>query len=186
MILTVIDTETTGLETHRHEIIDIALIQYVLSADGERFIVNKYNSKIKPAHIETANPVALKINHYKEEDYVSAPMHRDVMPTVRKYIENSDLLIGQNLIFDLGFINEACEKLYGEDDQVNFPPYIDTKAMADVLRKKKIIKKSGMDYLCEHFNVEFEGNAHTALVDCERTMMVFDRLLGPKVTTRRP
>lgn len=177
MILTVLDTETTGLEPHRHEIIDIALIQYVLSEDGQRFVVNKFNSKIKPAHIETANPVALKINHYKEEEYVTAPAHRDVLPVIRKYIENSDLLIGQNLIFDLNFINEACQKLYGEEDKVAFPPYIDTKAMADVLRKKSVIKKSGMDYLCEHFNVEFEGNAHTALVDCERTMMVFDRLL---------
>lgn len=178
MILTVLDTETTGLDNHRHEIIDIALIQYVLSEDGNRFVVNKYNSKIKPAHIETANPVALKINHYKEEDYVAAPTHREVLPSVRKLIEGSDLLIGQNLIFDLGFINEACQKLYGEDDKINFPPYIDTKAMADVLRKKDIIQKSGMDYLCEHFNVSYEGDAHTALVDCERTMMVFDHLLN--------
>ena len=177
MILTVIDTETTGLETSRHEIIDIALIQYVLSEDGQRYVVSKFNSKIKPAHIETANPYALKINHYKEEDYITAPMHREVIPEVRRIIENSDLLIGQNLIFDLRFIGEASNKIYGETDEISFPPYIDTKAMADVLRNKNIIEKSGMDYLCEHFNVRFDGLAHTALVDCERTMMVFDKLL---------
>ena len=176
MILTVIDTETTGLSKEVHEIIDIALISYVISENGERFVVNKYNSKIKPAHIETASPVALKINHYKEEEYIDAPDHVDVLPMVRKMIEDSDVLIGQNLIFDLQFINAACEKLYGEDDKVYFPPYIDTKAMADVLRKKDIIEKSGMDYLCEHYGVVFTGKAHTALVDCERTMQVFDKL----------
>jgi len=176
MILTVIDTETTGLSKDVHEIIDIALISYVISEDGQRFVVEKYNSKIKPAHIETASPVALKINHYKEEDYISAPMHRDVLPKVRKIIENSDLLIGQNLIFDLKFINKACEKIYGDSDTVGFPPYIDTKAMADVLRRQNIIEKSGMDYLCEYYNVTFAGKAHTALTDCERTMSVFDKL----------
>lgn len=176
MILTVVDTETTGLDAGIHEIIDVALISYVISEDGERFVVSKYNSKIKPAHIETASQRALEINHYKEEEYIDAPQHRDVLPEVRRIIENSDLLIGQNLIFDMNFINRACEKLYGEEDRVSFPPYIDTKAMADVLRKKKIIEKSGMDYLCEHYGVTFEGKAHTALADCERTMLVFDNL----------
>jgi len=176
MILTVIDTETTGLSKEVHEIIDIALISYVISEDGQRFVVKKYNSKIKPVHIETASPVALEINHYCEEDYIDAPSHREVLPEVRKIIENSNLLIGQNLIFDLQFISKACEKLYGDEDTVSFPPYIDTKAMADVLRKKKIIEKSGMDYLCEHYNVTFTGKAHTALTDCERTMSVFDEL----------
>ena len=120
MILTVIDTETTGLSKEVHEIIDIALISYVISEDGQRFVVKKFNSKIKPAHIETASPVALEINHYREEDYVSAPSHREVLPAVRKIIENSDLLIGQNLIFDLQFINSACEKIYGDEDNVAF------------------------------------------------------------------
>ena len=176
MILTVIDTETTGLSKEVHEIIDIALISYVIAESGDRFVVKKYNSKIKPAHIETASPVALQINHYKEEEYVDAPDHVDVLPIVRKMIENSDLLIGQNLIFDLGFINQACEKIYGEEDKVHFPPYIDTKAMADVLRKNNIIEKSGMDYLCEFYGIVYEGKAHTALTDCERTMSVFDIL----------
>ena len=49
--------------------------------------------------------------------------------------------------------------------------------MADKLRQLGIIKKSGMDYLCEHFNIEFDGKAHTALTDCERTMKAFDVLL---------
>ena len=34
-----------------------------------------------------------------------------------------------------------------------------------------------MDYLVEHYNVKVDGRAHTALVDCERTMLVFDELM---------
>lgn len=177
MILTVIDTETTGLDKSKHEIIEVALISYVISEDGERFITKKFETKIKPAHIETANPRALEINHYKESEWASAPSHREVMPEVKDMIEKSDLLIGQNLIFDLRFISDACENIYGNDSEINFPPYIDTKAMADVLKKNGWIVKSGMDYLCEHYKINFEGKAHTALADCERTMQVWDKLV---------
>ena len=83
--------------------------------------------------------------------------------------------IGQNLIFDLKFIHKACQD-GGLDDPI-YPPYIDTKAMADKLKSVGVIEKSGMDYLCERFNIQFEGRAHTALADCERTIKAWDALL---------
>ena len=49
--------------------------------------------------------------------------------------------------------------------------------MADVLRHAGKIKRSSMDYLCEHYDIKFSGRAHTALVDCERTMKVWDKLV---------
>ena len=58
----------------------------------------------------------------------------------------------------------------------NFPPYVDTKAIADVLKEKNLLQKSGMDYLCEYYRIKFAGKAHTALTDCERTMLVWDKL----------
>ena len=36
-----------------------------------------------------------------------------------------------------------------------------------------------MDYLCEHYNIQFTGNAHDALTDCERTMSVFNLFVAP-------
>jgi len=59
----------------------------------------------------------------------------------------------------------------------DFPPYIDTKSIADRLVRANWIQRSGMDYLVEHYDVKVEGRAHTALVDCERTMLVFDELM---------
>ena len=61
--------------------------------------------------------------------------------------------------------------------KVALTAYIDTKAMADKLQKVGILKKSGMDYLCEKFNIQFEGRAHTALADCKRTIKAWDALL---------
>ena len=175
MIITVIDTETTGLDRSKHEIIELAMISYVLSEDGERWVIKRFNTKIKPRHIETASPKALEINHYKKEEWDFAPDISKILLEAKQIIENSQVLIGQNLIFDLRYLSDAFED--NGFDIPNYPAYIDTKAMADVLKRQKKIERSGMDYLCEHYNIQFHGRAHSALTDCERTMKVWDKLL---------
>jgi DNA polymerase III epsilon subunit family exonuclease len=175
MIITVIDTETTGLDKSKHEIIEIAMISYVISEDGEKYVLKKLNTKVKPRHIETASPKALEINHYNEEEWKDAPDISEVLPRVEEIINGSQVLIGQNLIFDLRYISNAFED--NGYKIPNYPAYIDTKAMADVLRKKKIITSSSMDNLCKHYDIQFSGDAHSAFTDCERTMKVWDKLL---------
>lgn len=175
MILTVLDTETTGLDADIHEIIQIATISYVVSADGERFITKKYEKKINPVRLHTASEKALEINGFTLEEWKDSPDATEVMPEIKEIIENSDILVGQNLIFDLNFINEICHR--NKIEPPNFPPYIDTKSIADRLVNAHWLQRSGMDYLVEHYGVNVEGRAHTALVDCERTMLVFDELM---------
>ena len=46
MILTVLDTETTGLDADIHEIIQIATISYVVSAEGDRYVTKKFEKII--------------------------------------------------------------------------------------------------------------------------------------------
>jgi len=175
MIITVMDTETTGLKHSSHEIIEIALISYVISEGGERYVTKSFSTKVKPRHIERASPKALEINHYKESEWASAPDIANVLPIIKKYIDESDVMIGQNLIFDLRFVSDAFEK--NGHEAPNYPAYIDTKAMADVLRRSNKIQRSSMDYLCEHYDINFAGKAHSAMTDCERTMKVWDKLL---------
>ncbi|MDO8660072.1 MAG: exonuclease domain-containing protein, partial [Candidatus Parcubacteria bacterium] len=63
-----IDIETTGLVVTKHEIVEIGCV--VTNPDLE--IVEEFSLKIKPEHIENADPVALKINHYNEVDWEKA------------------------------------------------------------------------------------------------------------------
>ena len=174
MILTVIDTETTGLEPETQEIIEVAFISYVITNEGERLITKRYESKIKPERLHLASPKALEVNGYSDEEWADAPFAKEVLPDVCEAISKSSLLLGQNLIFDLRFIEKMCER-HGVS-MPETPPYIDTKSMADILKKNKLIRSSGMDYLCEHYNIQFDGRAHTALTDCERTMLAWDAL----------
>ncbi len=175
MILTVLDTETTGLDADIHEIIQIATISYVVSGEGDRYVTKKFEKKINSQQLHTASEKALEINGFSLEGWKGSPESLEVMLEVKDIIEGSDILVGQNLIFDLNFIHEICHR--NEIEPPNFPPYIDTKSIADRLVRANWIQRSGMDYLVEHYGVKVEGRAHTALVDCERTMLVFDELM---------
>ena len=125
--------------------------------------------------MHTASEKALEVNGFTLEEWKGSPNAIDVLPEIKQVIEGSDILVGQNLIFDLKFINEISHR--NNIEPPSFPPYIDTKSIADRLVRANWLQRSGMDYLVEHYKVQVEGRAHTALVDCERTMLVFDELM---------
>ena len=174
MILTVIDTETTGLEPEKHEIIELAFISYVITNEGEALVTKKFETKIRPERLYTASAKALEINGYTAEGWVGAPAASEIIPELCEALSKSSVLLGQNLLCALRFIEKMCKR--NGLDMPSPPPYIDTRAMADVLKKQKIIRSSSMDFLCKHYNIQFEGRAHTALTDCERTKKVWDVL----------
>jgi len=174
MIITVIDTETTGLNNSIHEVIEIAAISYEIQEDGEKKIINSINQKLKPAKFHTADAKALEVNGYTEEAWKDATDFLSIWRPLGEILDKSDILLGQNLIFDLRFIQSECKQRNLEE--YDFPPYIDTKAMADQLKRAEWISSTRMDRLVEHYQIKIEGRAHTAYHDCERTFLVFEKL----------
>ena len=174
MIITVIDTETTGLDNDTHEVIEIAAISYEINESGEKKIINSIDQKLKPQKIHTADAKALEVNGYTPEGWVNSVDFLKVWRPLGEILDKTDILLGQNLIFDLRFIQKECEKRNIE--KYDFPPYIDTKSMADKLKRAEWISSTSMDKLVEHYQIKLEGRAHTAYHDCERTFMVFEKL----------
>ena len=130
MIISVIDTETTGFDMLRHEIIEIAVVK-VDTRNGKFRVIDAYEAKVKPQHIEYAHPQALKVNGYTEEGWRDALDFSQIAPRLSEMIETSDLHLGQNLVFDYRFITKA----YAQHNirLPGFKKYIDTKLMADSL-----------------------------------------------------
>jgi DNA polymerase III epsilon subunit family exonuclease len=174
-MITIVDTETTGLDPKEHEVIDFGAISLEEQGDGTYKVINKIKFKIKPKHIEKAQPTALKINGYEENKWAKAKLFEEHAQKIKEVIENSEMLLGQNLIFDIRFLISEFKRCNLKPPK--FPEYIDTKEMASGLVKEGKIKRSSMDYLCEHFNITVSGRTHTALVDCERTFLVWQKLL---------
>ena len=102
--LAFIDTETTGLDATRHEIIEIAILVW----DGVKLRV--YEQRIYPKHIHTADPVALKINGYNPDDWAAAPYFNEQAQTIADLLCGCTV-VGHNVQFDLAFIErqlKAC------------------------------------------------------------------------------
>lgn len=170
MIITVLDTETTGLDLLQHEVIEVGIVQ--ARVDPTRIIrTAQWQAKVKPRYIERASPVALKINGYTNDAWAKAITPSDAIAHIKSYIQTSELLIGQNLIFDLRFINKLF--LDHDEDLIEYPDYHDTKMMAEQLVRNGKLKSSSLDFLCKHFKIKNYGRAHTALADANRTLEVY-------------
>lgn len=114
--ITFIDTETTGLDESRHEIIELAAIR----TTGPDFEVIKQNSwKIKPGRIETASAQALRINGYSEEAWEGAPSISHVLSELIPFLEGA-IPAGHNVQFDLRFLKVAWNAWPGLEPDMNY------------------------------------------------------------------
>jgi DNA polymerase III epsilon subunit-like protein len=174
MFISAIDTETTGLDLKKHQIIQLGIIRYEMKDCDELRLLEKYEYNIRPSNIKSASPEALKINGYTDEAWQQSIPFIDCFPILDDVFKRSDALIGQNLIFDLRFIAKEYWR-YGLKTP-SVPKYIDTKYMGQQLVNEGKLKSCSMDNMCKHFSIKVNGRAHTALADCERTVTVWERL----------
>jgi DNA polymerase III epsilon subunit-like protein len=174
MLISVIDTETTGLDPVKHEVIQLGLIEYKLDDSGNLILIREHEFKLSPQNIETADQNALKINGYHPRRWLDADNFDSIVPMLDRIWSTSDLLLGQNLIFDLRFITKEYSRLGMK--RPKFPKYLDTKHMGSCLVKEGIIRSSSMDNMCKYFDIKFKGRAHTALTDCQRTVTLWETL----------
>lgn len=106
--LVFIDTETTGLNSRKHEVIEIAWI--VTTPDAET-VIETFAGRMLPEHIETAEPRALEINGYTLEKWKAGPVSArgEVAAALHKATMNS-ILVGHNVSFDEGFVSALMLK----------------------------------------------------------------------------
>lgn len=175
MLVTILDTETTGLDLNQHEIIEFAAVRVSLKESAEVVVLDKINIKVKPKNLATATPQALKVNGFTPEAWEDTLPIEHHLGSIQDFMTDCDFLLGQNLIFDLRFIDKAFRQ--NNLPPPKFPTYADTKHMATSLIKRGKLKSASMDSLVEHYGVKYQGRAHTALADCHRTLSVWIQLL---------
>jgi len=168
--LAFIDIETTGLDVTKHEVIEIGVVITTPALD----VVEKFELKIKPEHIENADPVALKVNHYKSEDWGSSSSLSEVMQTLSSKVKDC-IMVGQNVSFDIGFLEYNFNK-----SNIKNPMHyhrLDTMSVAWAKLHKKIdITHFSLRELCKYFGIENE-RAHSALSDAYATYLLYKKLM---------
>lgn len=169
--LVFMDLETTGLEAN-HEIIEIGWLKV---NQNDLTIIEEMNIKIKPTHIENADPKALEINKYNSNDWKDAISLLSALEIFTEKCQGC-VLTGYNFFYDWAWLYKAFF-----DNGATIPPFyyhkLDVLSMAFVLLNNiPNIENFSLNDMCNYFNIKRE-NAHSALFDAKFTFEVYKKLI---------
>ena len=178
-LLAFIDTETTGTDYKRHEVIEIGCIivkQNKEEGRGPKIeVLKEYEWKIRPERIQDADEQALRVNGYNEAEWMFASELKAVMEEFAKATQ-SCTFVSHNLTFDYNFIQAAFEKS-GVDSKMHYAK-LDTISIAFArLYDLPQVSAFSLRALCELLKVE-NSKAHTALADTRALVSVYKKLMN--------
>jgi DNA polymerase III epsilon subunit family exonuclease len=165
-----VDLETTGLNLLKNEIIEIGC---VLTTPDLKMI-EEFELKIKPTHIETADLVALKINHYNIADWEEGLSLEKAIKIFSKKVKDC-IMVGHNVSFDAGFL----EYVFNQNKIKNPMHYhkLDTISIAWAkLHNDPDFERLSLHELCLRFDIKNE-RAHSALSDARATYELYKKLM---------
>lgn len=169
-----IDVETTGFDPLKHEIVEIGCLIAKQNEKGEYEELESFEVKVKPEHIETASPDALRVNGYNEADWLFAHTQAEAFKLLAQKCDGC-VLAAQNTPFDYSFLIAGFMK-NGIPDPFFFAK-IDTISLAFLrFRKDPTMTSFSLRSLCERYGIKNE-KAHTALADVRATFEVFKCLM---------
>jgi DNA polymerase-3 subunit epsilon len=174
-----LDTETTGLDPSVHEVIEVAVVreevEYPYTGPGK--ITLMWSRKVAPQHIETAEPVALKVNGYAPEAWANAVPFSTIAEELVEHLKGG-MIIGHNPKFDTGFITAELKRA-GVEPRISHRT-IDTTTAAYMAWGLDGKMKLSLDNLRSHLGLSSDG-AHTALQDALDCREVFYRALAARM-----
>lgn len=165
-----IDTETTGLNLSRHEIIEIGCV--LTTPDLE--VIEEFELKVKPQRIEDADPVSLKVNHYNPEKWAGALPLSEAMKIFSEKVKDA-IMVGHNVAFDAGFLESAFHKV-GMENTLHYHR-LDTVSVAWAkLHREPDLEHFSLRELCLRFGIKHE-DVHRALPDARATYALYKKLM---------
>jgi len=167
-----LDCETTGLETDKDRIIEIALVRFNFEE-----VLDSFETLIDP---QMPIPEAsTAIHHITDPMIKGKPKIQELLTKIFEFIGKS-IVVGHGITNDIAFICSAAK-------QNNIPcklashPYLDTLRMARLYGESPI---NSLEKLRQHFNIAEEG-AHRAMNDVVVNIEVFKYLAKRYKTTEQ-
>jgi DNA polymerase-3 subunit epsilon len=178
----VIDTETTGLKTHYHEMTEIGIIRVT-----DRMQVWR---QIKCENPERANFDALAITKKSMADLEKGYLRSQVVAECNKFFDEDGLtpahrcIVAHNAPFDKKFLHALWEQV-----GMNFPAnlWLCTMALSrDYAKKQGLMvkgapkQKVNLHAACDMVGVKKISEAHNAKVDSRNTYLLYRNLVEEK------
>jgi DNA polymerase III epsilon subunit-like protein len=160
----VLDTETTGFVPRVHHVIEYAAMR----AEGGE-IVDTYEQlfsvkEVIPPHVQV-------LTRIKPEAIAGKPVFEEKLAEIEAKLSGVDLLVGQNLGFDIGMLR-------GEGIDLTERPWIDTSMLASLVYPE--FRSFSLQYMSRSLKLNHEP-AHRALGDVRATLellcSIWERLL---------
>jgi DNA polymerase-3 subunit epsilon len=165
-----LDCESTGLETDKDRIVEIAVCKFTFDQ-----ILEQYETLVDPECI--IPQVSQEIHKISQEMIQGKPKIKEILPSLLKMISNH-ILVGHGITFDIALI-AAEAKRHQVPCKIMEQPYLDTLRMARLYGESPI---NSLQQLRQHFNIQPEG-AHRAMSDVIVNIEVFKQLAKPYSTT---
>lgn len=166
-----IDTETTGLDADRHEIIEICILRRQ-EGDCDR----QWTWRVNPDHLYTASIRALQINGFDLEVWAETGLSQEeAARECAEVLRAPGMIVAHNAAFDLRFLRAMMQK---QNQAHHFPDnVICTRSLAHQLRDVTGWISCSMDNIRQYLNWDSEG-AHTATKDVDDLVKLYDYLIN--------
>lgn len=172
-MLAITDVETTGLDANIHEILEIGL----LVVDQKTLkLLDKYEVKVRPVNLRSANRKALQVAGYNERDWRKSVDLEVAMQTYSDKTRDA-VFFAHNVYFDWSFITRAFQKT-GVEDHMDYHR-VDLFTIAWARRKELGLKKLNLDELAKRFGIPPEPQPHRALNGVKLELAVLKKLTTP-------
>ena len=176
----VIDTETTGLSPHSHQLLTLGMVLVDTDKPKLKFIQEKH---ILVKHDEYhISKTAMRINNINIEEHekTALPIPKAIL-SVQDFIKelglNKTPILGHNVHFDQRFITSLFN---GQDEEYPFcPEKEDTRYIWQRLNREGKIypsKNAKLGTIAEHFGIDY-SKAHDAIADCKITAKVYHKMM---------
>lgn len=193
--LAFIDTETTGLDPSKHEVIDVAVVfdddvfrrvgaPWAMQLRREEPDVAVWHTRIRPERIEDAEPKALEVNGYRADLWADAPTAAEVAHTIANLLTRAGadpVIVGHNVSFDRDFLN-ALLRRSGSKAQVSYHA-VDTVALCYEHLVPCGLESLSLDNVRRFMGIPTAGG-HAALKDALDAREVYRRLTRASVLDR--
>lgn len=180
-----LDTETTGLDCNKNDIVQISGIVIINGKEQERF--NLYS---RPTNFDNISQEALEKNNMTIEKLKQLPEPNETFnkfkSVLAKYVNQYDIndkfyLAGQNVKFDLDFLKKFFLKNNDNFFGSWFYYYtIDLMSLAIILHTAGLItfKNFKLETIAKELDIECDKNLHDASVDIDLARKCFCRLFA--------
>ena len=169
----IIDTETTGLDPDKHEMIAFGAIVMI-----DHIITETIEIKWHPIRPDNASEEALAINGYSNYNWRDAISVQEAAQIIRRFMHNhlDGICVGHNLYFDRKFISSFANE---HDIVIKLAsPYLDTRDLCRSVLMPYGLQSMRLDDICEFLGWK-RRRAHSALSDCEDCAKLMQALAPP-------